>query len=408
MRFEIAIVGCGTAGAAAAVFLARAGHAVTVYERVPDPGPVGAGIVLQPTGQAVLARLGLLPAIAAKAARLEGLLCVNTEGRTIVDLSYASLSECLFGLGLHRGVLFEELFAAVKAERIDLRLGVSASDVARVQNDRLVVLDSDGTRRGPYDLLIVADGARSQLSDPTRLMKTIRPYPWGALWFVARDPDEDFSDRLHQTVRGTQRMLGLLPTGLGPGGTSQVRHVSLFWSIRCDAFDAWRRAGLGPWKEEILRYRPEALPVLDQIEHESQVLMASYFDVTMRRWHAHNVVYLGDAAHAMSPQLGQGCNLALWDAMTLADCIDAAPSLQDALAAYSAARADHLDFYQFATRWLTPFFQSDMSALTLLRDYGMGAMTKVPFFNREMVRVMSGIKLGVVGKSLELSPRDRE
>ncbi len=46
----------------------------------------------------------------------------------------------------------------------------------------------------------------------------------------------------------------------------------------------------------------------------SQLTFASYYDVVMPRWHAHRVAVLGDAAHATSPQLGQGCNLALCDA----------------------------------------------------------------------------------------------
>jgi 2-polyprenyl-6-methoxyphenol hydroxylase-like FAD-dependent oxidoreductase len=228
------------------------------------------------------------------------------------------------------------------------------------------------------------------------------PYPWGALWFVARDPEGRFTGRLHQTVRGTRRMLGLLPTGLGPDDADPVPHVSLYWSIRVDAVDAWRRAGLRPWKEEILSYRPDAAPVLEQIQDPAQVLAATYHDVVMRRWHAHDVVCLGDAAHAMSPQLGQGCNLALWDAMTLASCVDVEPTVERALGAYSAAREEHLFFYQFATRWLTPFFQSDFAPLAVLRDLGMGAMTKWPIFQRQMVEAMAGVKLGVVSRPLRV------
>ena len=112
----------------------------------------------------------------------------------------------------------------------------------------------------------------------------------------------------------------------------------------------------------------------------------------------------------MSPQLGQGCNLALIDAWTLAACVEAAPSVMDALSAYSARRADHLDFYQFATRWLTPFFQSDHAWLGALRDVGMGAMSKLAFFEREMVRAMAGAKLGVFGAGMawRVSRPDRE
>jgi 2-polyprenyl-6-methoxyphenol hydroxylase-like FAD-dependent oxidoreductase len=65
VTLDVGIIGCGTAGSAAALLLTRAGHRVTVYERVPGPGPVGAGIVLQPTGQHALSRLGLLERVVA-------------------------------------------------------------------------------------------------------------------------------------------------------------------------------------------------------------------------------------------------------------------------------------------------------------------------------------------------------
>src|SRR5688572_6613801 len=78
---DVGIVGCGTAGQAAALFLARQGHRVTLYERVAKPGPVGAGIVLQPSGMAVLAELGLLAPVLTRGAPLDGLRCVNPSQR---------------------------------------------------------------------------------------------------------------------------------------------------------------------------------------------------------------------------------------------------------------------------------------------------------------------------------------
>src|SRR4051812_7508332 len=111
----IAIIGAGTAGAAAAILLARAGHTVTVFERVAAPKPIGAGITLQPTGQAVLARLGLLEPIRAHGARIDRLCCVRRGGRPLVDIAYAQVDPRLHGIGIHRGVLFETLFGAARA-----------------------------------------------------------------------------------------------------------------------------------------------------------------------------------------------------------------------------------------------------------------------------------------------------
>ena len=383
---------------------------MTIYERVPRPGPVGAGIVLQPTGQHVLARLGLLEPIVAKGARLDGLLCSNSRGRKIVDIAYDVLEQDLFGLGLHRGVLFSTLFEAVKKEKdVRLRCGVPVEDLAREKGDRLYVVEPDGTRHGPHELIVVADGARSRLRDDTDLTDSIEPYPWGALWFVGRDPDRRFHSRLHQVVEGTGRMMGLLPTGQGPDDGDPSWLVSLFWSIRIDRVEAWKKDGLEAWKKEALRYVPAADALLAQIHDPEQMLCATYHDIVMRRWHTHNVVYLGDAAHATSPQLGQGCNLALYDAMALANSLEQSATVAHALAGYSALRHEHLGFYQFATRWLTPFFQSDLTARVpgsaWLRDTVLGTMMQVPYFNREMVRSMAGIKQGLFG-SLELRAPD--
>lgn len=394
---RVGVIGAGTAGAAAALFLARAGHSVVLYERVPSPGPVGAGIVLQPTGQAVLAELGLLEPIARRGARLSGLICSTPAGRVVCDLSYACVDPATFGLGLHRGVLFAALFGAVSREPgVDVRLGVAVAGLRRAPHGKVVLVGEDGGALGEHDLVVVADGARSQLRDALGLTDRATTYPWGALWFVARDPGGLYTERLHQTVAGTRRMLGLLPTGRGPDDADAVPHVSLYWSLRCDAVEAWRAQGLPTWKEEVLTMRPDAAPALDQIEDASQLTLAVYHDVVMRRWHTPSVVVLGDAAHAMSPQLGQGCNLALVDARALAAAVQGAPTVERALAAYSAERAAHLDFYQLATRWLTPAFQSDHAWLGVLRDSGMGLVSRVPFFAREMVRAMTGSKLGVL------------
>ena len=51
---DIAVAGCGIAGLAGALLLHRRGHAVTLYERFEQPRPLGSGLLLQPTGLAVL------------------------------------------------------------------------------------------------------------------------------------------------------------------------------------------------------------------------------------------------------------------------------------------------------------------------------------------------------------------
>jgi 2-polyprenyl-6-methoxyphenol hydroxylase-like FAD-dependent oxidoreductase len=406
---DVGIVGSGTGGPAAALFLARAGHRVTLYERVKEPSPVGAGIVLQPIGQAVLAALGLRDEVVARGSPIEILNIETLGGRKIARLDYAYVGEGIRGYGMHRGALFSALMQAVRRDRVELRLGVDVVKLAAARGDRPVLVAADGARHGPHDLVVVADGARSRLRDATSgiLAKSVRAYAWGALWFIGQDVDGRFAGALHQVANGTRRMAGMLPSGLGPDPANTTPLVTVYWSFRADGLGAFRAAPLESWKEEFLGYFPDAAPVVGQITTHDDLLFATYQDVVMPRWHTHNVVYLGDAAHAMSPQLGQGCNLALFDAMVLARCLGSGENLPAALARYTAERREHLSFYQRATRWLTPFFQSDYPLLGWARDTLMSLAAKVPFFHREMVLAMCGAKQGFLwprGGVIEMTP----
>jgi 2-polyprenyl-6-methoxyphenol hydroxylase-like FAD-dependent oxidoreductase len=389
---DVGIVGCGFAGAATALLLARAGHRVTIYERVAEPAAVGAGILLQPTGLAVLGKLGLLETVLARGARVEALHAETARGRTLFDLEYAELAPGLHGLGLHRGALFEALFDALKAAGAELRCG---TDVERLSPEEDRVTVHAGEKLGSHDVLVVADGARSRLRQRASALARARPYAWGALWFVGTDPEERFAGTLSQVCDGTRRMLGFLPTGLGPGaGTTPL--VSLFWSLRMDAVEAWRARGLALWKQDVLSYAPHAESVLAQIHDAEQVLTASYVDGVMHRFHEGRVVFVGDAAHSTSPQLGQGTNLALMDAAALADCLASSPGVDAALRAFDARRRSHVRFYQLASRWLTPLFQSDHRWLAPLRDHLLPLAGRVGVLRRQMLQTLAGVKRGIL------------
>src|SRR4051812_6529156 len=115
---RVGIVGAGTAGLACATLLARAGDRVEVLERASSPGPVGAGLLLQPTGQAILDRLGVLEAVLAGAARVERVLGTTVAGKRFMDLSYPGAE---YGLGVHRGVLFAALRGAAERAGVVLK-----------------------------------------------------------------------------------------------------------------------------------------------------------------------------------------------------------------------------------------------------------------------------------------------
>jgi 2-polyprenyl-6-methoxyphenol hydroxylase-like FAD-dependent oxidoreductase len=393
---QVAIIGGGTAGAATALLLARAGHRISLFERVAEPGPAGAGILLQPTGMRVLEELGLLERILEHGTRIDSLYGTNPQGRTVLDVRYLDWKASAFGLGLHRGALFSVLWAALMREGIEIRSGLGIDRIE--QGADKASLFSGDQALGEFDCVVLADGTRSDLRASLAIPQQATPYPWGALWAMV--PDEGFNPGvLRQWFRNAEQMLGLMPTGCGhlDGGRPVL---SLFWSLPATAVAAWREAGLDAWKRELLALAPIG-PVLEHIQSVEQLSFASYSDVRMKHWHQHRVVCIGDCAHATSPQLGQGANLALIDALVLSRCLGADDTVPAKLARYSTLRRAHLRYYQLSSRCLTPFFQSHSRLASGLRDLALGPLCRAPLLRGQMARTLSGTKTGFLWGELE-------
>ncbi len=118
--------------------------------------------MLQPTGLACLARVGLDEAVCAAGARIASIDGRTVNGRRIFDVSYASLHPALFGLGIHRATLFKVLHDEV------LRLGVpitAGTDIAgsAVTADARLLRDRAGREHGPFDLVVDGTGTHSPI-----------------------------------------------------------------------------------------------------------------------------------------------------------------------------------------------------------------------------------------------------
>jgi 2-polyprenyl-6-methoxyphenol hydroxylase-like FAD-dependent oxidoreductase len=192
--------------------------------------------------------------------------------------------------------------------------------------------------------------------------------------------------RLHQVVRGTRQLLGLLPMGQG--------RCSLFWLLHQREREAVMRGSVATWKDQVLGLCPLAEEMFDGLKDFGPVLYTTYQHVWMPRGHDARLLFLGDAGHAMSPHLGQGVNLALIDAWVFADCLARARDHREAFRSFRRRRAAHLRVFRWLTFALTPFFQGGGPLLAWGRDVALPLMPKLPWVRRQMALTMSGLKSG--------------
>lgn len=376
ISLDIAIAGAGPAGLAAALYLQRAGHRITVFERFEEPKPVGSGLILQPTGLTVLADLGLLDDILALGSRIDRLHGADAStGRTVLDVRYDAQRGRRFGLAVHRAALFGVLFRAAQREAVPIETGVEIETLESGEQATLVF--DDGRRAGPFDLVVDASGSRSKLRQHVKGSGEPQPLTYGAFWASLGWRGDGFDEHaLLQRYDKASVMVGVLPIGRPEPGAEKM--AAFFWSLKPADADEVRTRGLDAWKAKVVGLWPESEAFTSQIDSFDQLSLARYGHHTMKLPAGRRLAVIGDAAHSTSPQLGQGANMALLDAAALSHALARAGSVDSALEAYARARRWHVRIFQALSLAFTPFYQSDSVALPFIRDRLVATIANIP------------------------------
>jgi 2-polyprenyl-6-methoxyphenol hydroxylase-like FAD-dependent oxidoreductase len=382
----------------AALALARRGIEVTLFETFQAPRPLGSGLLLQPTGLAALDRLGLGEPARAVGARIDRLEGHDAQGRLVLKTEYRHWRPGAHGIGIHRAQLFQILFEALAPAGVDLRVGKTITDVRDLSHP--VLIDDVGASYGPFDLAVVADGSASRLRDRLRPKARAPVNPWGAVWGNLPDPDDRFAGVLAQVYDRAEVMIGVLPIGLSPE-PGAGRQVSLFWSLPSAEAPAFGACDFEGWKARVRELWPAAGELAAGFTGAGPLAPAIYRDVSVGAWNAGATVLIGDAAHGTSPQLGQGANLALLDAVELADRLAIDAPIAVSLQAYQAARRRHTAIYQLGSRLLTPLFQSRGRFWSAVRDWVFTPLSLLPGLRALGAGMLTGsLRIGPWPKNL--------
>jgi 2-polyprenyl-6-methoxyphenol hydroxylase-like FAD-dependent oxidoreductase len=326
------IAGAGIGGLTTALALTRQGHRVEILERAAELRPVGAGITVQINAMRVLARLGVAEAVAASGALMRLALLRTWDGAVLSRVDMGRMARELGApcVALPRAELQRVLLSALGG--VPLRLGAEVRGF-REQADSVSAEMNDGTRVSAEGL-IAADGLHSAIR--AQLHGPLAPdYAGYTSWRGMCDNGGIVDPATASESWGAGRRFGLVPVGAN----------LLYWFAVADAPPGARdgagckaelRACFAGWHSEVERAL-EATP-------REAILRTDIADrPALDRWGEGRVTLLGDAAHPMTPNLGQGACMAIEDAVVLARALGDAPELGTALRAYEEMRRTRTD-----------------------------------------------------------------
>lgn len=351
---RIVIVGGGIGGLAAALALRREGFEPAVYERAPALLEVGAAIAVWPNAFGVLERLGLSETVLARAGRIRSVRWLGREGRLYNHFTFPETGAP--AVALHRADLQGALLHELPPESVHLGKTFAGFDT---HGEEARARFEDGTEVA-CDVLVGADGLHSRVR--AQLLEDGEPvYRGYTVWRgVARLEHAALLAGTASEIYGEGQRFGVGPVGLGRTGwwataneplavtESAKEHAPKLLSL----FEGW----CAPVRELI-----EATP------SETILRNAAYDRTAAASWSRGAVTMLGDAAHPMTPNLGQGGCVAVEDAAVLARCLGKYGNVRQALRTYESHRRTRAARITSYSRRYGAFGQWQSSAATRLR-----------------------------------------
>ncbi|MEU5764090.1 FAD-dependent monooxygenase [Nocardia sp. NPDC047648] len=334
---RILIVGGGIAGLTFAAALKYYGARADVVDLAPEWRPVGSGIAIGFNGILALNSIGLGSAVQERGVPLNSVTLLDSEGKRMNGFRFSSVADA-YGtstIGIHRGVLHDVLADSLEESP---RLGVTVTAL-REHPKGVMAEFSDGTN-AEYDLVVGADGRNSQVRK--LIFGEVEPHYVGYCAIRVVVPRPSGFEGMCE-LWGSGRRMGILPIG-----ENLLYSYSTFLSAKGIVRDPSQNLNL--LRELFADFKGPARHIVDSDPDEASIHYGDIEQVILPQWITKRVVLIGDAAHAMCPDLGQGGSMAIEDAMTLARSLVDSTEIADALLGYQTKRYNRVGQIQRKSR----------------------------------------------------------
>ncbi|RED51926.1 FAD-dependent monooxygenase [Cohnella lupini] len=312
------IIGSGIGGLCAAIALQRAGWRVNLFDKTPSRSEAGAGIVLAANAVKVLRKLGVAEKVLAHGVPVGKAEIRTRDGKLLVDLPTKKQAE-LYGTPSY--LIYRASLQSVLDEQLEMESRVQFNKRLvewEQDGDKVTALFEDGTKQSG-DVLIGADGLHSTVRE--LMMNGGDPLRYSG--YTAYRGISVFQDnRYIEEIGG-----GFEAWGAGKRfGYSHLGQGRIYWFAAINSREGSPNSiPSGARKQSVLRhfqgwYRP--IEAVIEATEDSSILNHDIYDrKPLRTWCEGRVTLLGDSAHPMLPNLGQGGAQAMEDSLVLAECL---------------------------------------------------------------------------------------
>ena len=373
------VVGAGIGGLTTAIALRRAGVEIAVLERAAELRESGAGLLLGANAIKVLDRLGLGDAVREIGAPTMVGNLFSWKGETLVSLSADQVVELVGAesFAVHRADLQAILLQALGDDSV--RLGAELTNFAQDEKNVRAFLADGGEHSA--DLLVGADGIHSKVRD--NLHGYHSPvYAGYTSWRGVVDYQRELLSQgggFESWGRGTRF------------GCARMGGGRMYWFATRNAPEGGDDSLAGSRQALLDMFRGWHEPIRELIEAttEKDIRRDDIYDrKPTKRWGRGRVTLLGDAAHPMTPNLGQGACQAIEDAFVLAECLREEARVEEALGLYETRRTGRTAAIVRLSRRMGQVGQLENPRLCRLRD---AAVKKMPDrFQRRQLQMVLG------------------
>lgn len=323
---KAAIIGGGISGLTMALAFEKVGIDYTVYEKAVALNEIGAGIWVSTNAMLVFDWLGIANRIKEKGMALNRIAIVDDKFNVLQETNQEIFKQKLgfSGVAIHRALLQKTLFDAIPREKIKLD---HAYQFIEYQTDAVETIFKNGLKV-KTDFAIAADGIHSGIRKalfPESTTRDSGQICWrGIANMNLKKPYQDLSAECW----GNEIRFGF----------SAIAHDQVYWF----AVAKTKKVSEDLSKLEIRKLFSDFPTLVDQIienTEEGAIICRTLHDLRpMHKWHSGNIMLVGDAAHATTPNMGQGAAQGIEDAYYLSQLLANHPSIAEAYRQFERIR----------------------------------------------------------------------